>query len=127
MRYPQPANPKMRLTDGTATLSFTPGRYRRPDLYFKTYNEAIDGTLRIYKRGNAKEFHEVEIILASAGTASTLNAWAKNNTTVTFTYDIGGAGSTAITAMLVNENRPMQMWEQLWNEFHSGTILVREI
>ncbi len=120
--------PKMRITDGSiATISFTPGRYRRPDRYFKTYQEALSGKLNILQRGTTLGFHEVEVVFATSGVASILNTWADNNTTVTFTYDLGGSGSTAITARLVNESRPMQMWEELWDEYYTGTLLIREI
>lgn len=118
----------MRITDGTtATISFTPGRYRRPDLLFETHNEAIDGTLSIYKRGATKEFHEVEVVFATATGARHLNTWAASHATITFTHDMGGTGSTAITARMVNRSRPMQMWDETWDKLYTGTLMIREI
>ena len=119
--------PRMRITGGAATISFTPGKYRRPDRFLEIRNVAINGTRSIYTRATTLEFHEVEVVFATSGVASVFNALANSHATITFTYDLGGSGSTAITARLINESRPMQMWDELWDERYTGTMLVEEI
>ena len=118
----------MRLTDGVDTIDFNPRitGYRRPDLYFQTHNEALDGTLYIYERGSPKQFHEVPVVNISSANAVILNGWCEDKTSLTFTPDLTGAPGTTKTVRIVNQSRPLQIMPIQWSSNYQGTLMIRE-
>lgn len=114
-----------RLTDGGDTIDFK-ALIRQPDLHFKVRNEALDGSLYIYERGDAKEFYELQVSHISSANAVIINNWIKDSDSVTFTLNQDDAPGTTITARIVNESRALQMMPGPQDTLYKGTLFVRE-
>lgn len=114
-----------KLTDGVEIVTFN-AKIRRRDLYFKTRNEAIDGTEFIYKRGTTKQFYELQLDVVPSTMALQLNTWTDEDALLTFTID-QGVPSVNFQARLVNESTPMQMAVYDYDTYYRGTIFVREV
>lgn len=115
-----------KLTDGVDIVTFN-AKIRRRDMYFKTRNEAIDGTEFIYKRGATKQFYELQVDVVPSTMANQINTWTDEDTLLTFTINQTDDPGTTISARLVNESTPMQMAIYDYDTFYRGTIFVREV
>ena len=120
-------NNVMRLTDGTTPIDFRPSAdYEVPENRVRSVQHTLDGTLYIYEWG-FKRLDEVPIMAMTEADADVINGWWQDLEELSFYYDYPNNPSTYVTAVIVNETRPLQMlMTGRWRRLYYGTLLIRE-
>lgn len=100
--------------------------YKRPDALKITNLVASDGTVYRYRWGSTQR-HEITVNNISLADANAFNSWWLNNTRIHFTPDLVGAPAVTFAARIVNETKPMQMFNYAFGTLYEGTIIIQQV
>jgi len=117
----------VRFTDGGTTITLSPILgfilpYRR--------REAVNTTLSgktFVNKWNQKERYDVPFINVSQSDRNQFFTWWDSKTELTFTPDQDGAPGTTITAKLMGDDFPFQLWNLKAFDTYAGTLVVVEV
>ncbi len=118
---------QMRLTDGVDTITFSPILgYELPYARREAVNITISGKSFVHK-WNMKELHEPPLINVSQASRDQFFTWWDEKTELTFTPDFDGAPGTTITAKLMGDEFPFQLFNPASFDTYRGTLIILEV
>jgi hypothetical protein len=113
-----------RLTNAAATVGFDPlENYREPEHRGRVLYRALDGTPKRYDFGG--KLKDVVPTVVSAADGSTLNTWWRDQTALTYFYDLT-VGSNTINVHIANKEKPMQPWPYAKSGWTKGVLDLDE-
>ncbi len=118
-----------KLKDNGTEVSFTPlvndyiqGRIKQISRWRSTSNK-----LYSYLFSTNKWRYEIPVIITTKANADQINTWAKDNTELTFYYDLANEAAETNTVHIVNEGDPLQMMAHTWENRYEGVIILEEV
>jgi hypothetical protein len=119
---------QQKLKDNSTTVEFNPlGGYRAGRIQETSRHRSRSGKLYTYQFFTDKWRYEIPVIIEVAADANQINTWAKNNTELTFYYDLINEAAQTKTVHIINDGDPLQMMEYTWKNRYEGTIILEEV
>lgn len=117
-----------KLYDGTTEVGWTPlvGGHFASRIQRMAQHRSESGKLYSYQFFTDKWRYEVAVMLDDSTEAEQINTWSKDNTELTFYFDLTTAPTSTKTVHIVNESDPFQI-TYLWKGRYRGTIILEEV
>lgn len=118
-----------KLKDNGTEISFTPlvDGYIQGRIQETSRWRSASGKLYSYQFYTDKSHYEVPVIITTKADADQINTWAKDNTELTFYYDLTNEPTETNTVHIVNEDDPLQIMPYKWESRYEGVIILEEV
>jgi len=118
----------MKLVYTSTEIEFDPSLgYRKPDVFRRVTQRAIDGSLYVYKYFKKLSW-EIPIVFLEQYKSDQINTWWDSITLLDFYPDLVNSPATKYSIKIVNTERPLLEFSGIeWETFFKGTLYLEQV